>query len=76
MLVTPDQAFPAYPTWLEDAVFYEIYPQSFNDSNGDGIGDFIGFLDGVARNGREILFEVPRTARAGRSQRRHDFEQA
>ena len=39
MLVTPDQAFPAYPTWLEDAVFYEIYPQSFNDSNGDGIGD-------------------------------------
>lgn len=30
------------PGWLEDAVFYEIYPQSFNDSNGDGIGDFKG----------------------------------
>ena len=25
--------------WLNDAVFYEIYPQSFYDSNGDGIGD-------------------------------------
>ena len=27
------------PQWLSDAVFYEIYPQSFNDTNGDGIGD-------------------------------------
>jgi len=26
------------PDWLEKAVFYEIYPQSFFDSNGDGIG--------------------------------------
>lgn len=26
--------------WLNNAIFYEIYPQSFNDSNGDGIGDF------------------------------------
>ena len=30
------------PAWLEDAVFYEIYPQSFQDSNGDGIGDIPG----------------------------------
>lgn len=30
--------------WLEDAVFYEIYPQSFMDSNGDGIGDFQGII--------------------------------
>lgn len=28
--------------WLNDAVFYEIYPQSFYDSNGDGIGDIQG----------------------------------
>ena len=28
--------------WLRDAVFYEIYPQSFYDSNGDGIGDLKG----------------------------------
>lgn len=30
--------------WLRDAVFYEIYPQSFYDTNGDGIGDFKGIL--------------------------------
>jgi maltose alpha-D-glucosyltransferase/alpha-amylase len=32
------------PKWLEDAVFYEIYPQSFLDTNGDGIGDFEGII--------------------------------
>lgn len=31
--------------WLKDAVFYEIYPQSFYDTNGDGIGDFQGIID-------------------------------
>ncbi len=30
--------------WLKDAVFYEIYPQSFCDSNGDGIGDINGII--------------------------------
>ena len=30
--------------WLDQAVFYEIYPQSFQDSNGDGIGDFQGII--------------------------------
>lgn len=33
---------PKMPAWLSDAVFYEIYPQSFYDSNGDGIGDING----------------------------------
>lgn len=32
------------PKWLEKAVFYEIYPQSFYDSNGDGIGDLPGII--------------------------------
>ena len=32
------------PSWLKDAVFYEIYPQSFCDSNGDGIGDLQGII--------------------------------
>ena len=32
------------PTWLKDTVFYEIYPQSFQDTNGDGIGDLPGIL--------------------------------
>ena len=30
--------------WLKDAVFYEIYPQSFYDTNGDGIGDLQGLI--------------------------------
>ena len=29
-------------SWLKDAIFYEIYPQSFYDTNGDGIGDLKG----------------------------------
>ncbi len=33
------------PTWLKDAVFYEIYPQSFYDTNGDGIGDCNGIIE-------------------------------
>ncbi len=32
------------PEWLDNAVFYEIYPQSFCDSNADGIGDFNGII--------------------------------
>ncbi len=31
-------------SWLKDAVFYEIYPQSFLDTNGDGIGDIPGII--------------------------------
>ena len=30
--------------WLENAVFYEIYPASFYDANGDGIGDLQGII--------------------------------
>ena len=33
------------PAWLADAVLYQIYPQTFADSNGDGIGDFPGALE-------------------------------
>lgn len=31
--------------WLNNAVVYEIYPQSFYDSNADGIGDLRGILE-------------------------------
>lgn len=34
-----------HPKWLDNAVFYEIYPQSFKDSNSDGIGDFNGIIE-------------------------------
>ena len=33
------------PAWLNDAVFYEIYPQSFCDTNADGIGDLNGITE-------------------------------
>ncbi len=33
------------PKWLDNAIFYEIYPQSFNDTNADGIGDFKGIIE-------------------------------
>lgn len=33
------------PQWLRQAIFYEIYPQSFYDTNGDGIGDLQGIIE-------------------------------
>ncbi|MBN1427286.1 MAG: alpha-glucosidase C-terminal domain-containing protein [Anaerolineae bacterium] len=32
-------------SWLQDAIFYEIYPQSFYDTNRDGIGDLPGIIE-------------------------------
>jgi glycosidase len=33
------------PSWLDSAVFYEVYPQSFYDTNADGIGDLPGVIE-------------------------------
>ncbi len=33
------------PGWFKTAVFYEVLVRSFNDSDGDGIGDFRGLTD-------------------------------
>ena len=44
----PDPTVPAprqMPSWWTDAVVYQIYPRSFADGNGDGMGDLRGVLD-------------------------------
>src|SRR5579871_7071942 len=43
---------------------------------GDGIGDLVGFLDGVRRDGGEALLKIPRTTGLRRPQRRHDLDEA
>jgi glycosidase len=48
--------------WLRRAIAYEIYPQSFSDSNGDGVGDLRGLierLDYLAWLGVDLLWLNP-----------------
>ncbi len=48
--------------WWQKAVFYQIYPRSFADGNGDGIGDFIGMnakLDYLADLGIDAIWLSP-----------------
>src|SRR4051812_562761 len=48
--------------WWKDAVFYQIYPRSFADSNGDGVGDLQGIrrhLDHLAWLGVDAIWISP-----------------
>ena len=48
--------------WWKEAVAYQIYPRSFMDSNGDGIGDIQGIiekLDYLAYLGIDIIWVSP-----------------
>lgn len=42
--ITDNAVRPAGPAWADSAVFYQIYPQTFYDSDGDGIGDLQGII--------------------------------
>ncbi|NLC42662.1 MAG: alpha-glucosidase [Clostridiales bacterium] len=39
-----DDRSPIQKAWYKEAVFYQIYPRSFKDSNDDGIGDLQGII--------------------------------
>jgi len=59
---TPNNPLFKNPAWLEQAVFYEIYPQTFYDTNGDGIGDIPGIiekLDYVQSTGANAIWLNP-----------------
>lgn len=48
--------------WWHDKIAYQIYPKSFYDSNGDGIGDLPGIiekLDYLSYLGVDILWLSP-----------------
>ncbi|WP_374643884.1 alpha-amylase family glycosyl hydrolase [Tabrizicola sp.] len=52
----------ADPDWWRGAVIYQIYPRSFQDSDGDGVGDLAGItarLDHVAKLGADAIWISP-----------------
>lgn len=53
---------PITPAWWKEAVFYQIYPRSFKDSDGDGVGDVAGIaekLDYLQALGVDCLWLSP-----------------
>ena len=52
----------ADPDWWRGAVIYQIYPRSFQDSDGDGVGDLAGItgrLDHIAELGADAIWISP-----------------
>ncbi|MDE3145328.1 MAG: alpha-glucosidase [Bacteroidota bacterium] len=56
------QTHPVDQKWWKEAVVYQIYPRSFKDSNGDGIGDLKGIiskLDYIKSLGVDVVWLNP-----------------
>jgi len=53
---------PLEPKWWHTATIYQVYPRSFCDSNGDGIGDIPGViskLDYLCKLGIDVIWLSP-----------------
>ena len=53
---------PTAPDWWRGAVIYQVYPRSFLDTDGDGVGDLAGVhrgLDYIARLGVDAIWLSP-----------------
>jgi oligo-1,6-glucosidase len=53
---------PTKYTWWKDGTFYQVYPASYKDSNGDGLGDLPGIiskLDYIASLGVDVIWISP-----------------
>jgi alpha-glucosidase len=51
-----------YTPWWREAIIYQVYPRSFLDTNGDGVGDLPGItakLDYIAELGADIVWISP-----------------
>jgi alpha-glucosidase len=58
----PNQSGPSERDWWKNAVIYEIYPRSFQDSTGDGLGDLNGItqrLDYLKELGVDAIWLSP-----------------
>ncbi len=56
------QVLAADPDWWRGAVIYQIYPRSYQDSTGDGIGDLAGItrrLPHIASLGADAIWISP-----------------
>ena len=61
-VIPPVAALRAKPSWWKNAVIYEVYPRSFQDSDGDGVGDLKGIssrLDYLEGLGVDAIWIAP-----------------